>query len=40
MAKIASAINVPCGRWRSYDTAAFLNPLGKLPAILVAIQMF
>ena len=25
MAKIASAINVPFGRWRSYDTAAFLN---------------
>jgi hypothetical protein len=40
MAKIASAINVPFGRWRSYDTAAFLNPLGRLPAILVAIQTF
>jgi hypothetical protein len=38
MAKIASAINVPFGRWHSFDTAAFLNPLG--PAILVAIQTF
>jgi hypothetical protein len=40
MAKIASAINVPFGHWCSYDMAAFLNPLGRLPAILVAIQMF
>jgi hypothetical protein len=40
MAKIASVINVPFGHWRSYDTVSFLNPLGRLPAILVAIQTF
>jgi hypothetical protein len=40
MAQIASAINVPFGLWHSFDTAAFLNPLGRLPAIFVAIQTF
>jgi hypothetical protein len=37
MAEIASAINVPFGRWRSYNTAAFLNPLGcpRKPNLLI-----
>jgi len=28
MANMASAIDVPFGHWRSYDTGAFLCPLG------------
>jgi hypothetical protein len=40
MAKMASAIDVAVVQWRSYDMAAFFNPLGRLPAILVAIQTF
>jgi hypothetical protein len=40
MAKTASLINVAVMQWRSYNTAAFFNPLGRLPAILVAIQTF
>jgi hypothetical protein len=40
MAKMASTIDVAVVQWRSYDTAAFFNPLGRLPAILVAIQTF
>jgi hypothetical protein len=40
MAKMASVIDVAVVQWRSYNTAAFFNPLGRLPAILVAIQTF
>jgi hypothetical protein len=40
MAKTASVINVAIMQWRSYDMAAFFNPLGRLPAILVPIQTF
>jgi hypothetical protein len=40
MAKTASAIDVAVVQWRSYNTAAFFSPLGRLPAILVAIHTF
>ena len=37
MANMASVIDVPFVRWRSYDLGAFLCPLGRPLAILVAI---
>jgi hypothetical protein len=40
MAKTASAIDVAVVQWRSYDMAAFFNPLGRLCAILAAIETF
>jgi hypothetical protein len=40
MAKMASAIDVAIIQWHSYNMAALFGPLGRLPAILVAIQMF